>query len=266
MREGSAIGDLEDGGSAAGDGSRPRVQSVARAATILYAIAKNDRGLSRKGISQEAKLSKQITYHLLHTLSQSGLVTRNDEGNYILGLRVGRLAEGFRRQLSGSAQVSALVRQIARKTGETTYAAKWINGEVVSIDIVRGHYHIQALELPHGFSQDAHARAGGKVLLAYATEEQRREYFKTHKPKRRTVHTVISAKKLQAQFDTIRAQGYCVEREEFALGLCCIGMPLDNGLSPYAIGISAPAERFNENFDSYLETLRDTIAEVIPNG
>lgn len=265
-RKGSTSEEVENIGTADSDGARPRVQSVARAATILYAIARNDRGLSRKSISQEAKLSKQITYHLLHTLSQSGLVTRNDEGNYILGLRVGRLAEGFRRQLSGSGQVSALVREIARKTGETTYAAKWINGEVVSIDIVRGHYHIQALELPHGFSQDAHARAGGKVLLAYATDQQRHEYFKTHKPKRRTPHTVCAPKKLEEQFETIRAQGYCVEREEFALGLCCIGMPLDNGLSPYAIGISAPADRFNENFVSYLKTLSATIAEVIPNG
>jgi DNA-binding IclR family transcriptional regulator len=73
-------------------------------------------------------------------------------------------------------------------------------------------------------------------------------------------------KKLEAQFDEIRKQGYCVEREEFALGLCCIGMPLDNGLSPYAIGISAPTDRFNDNFDSYLEQLRAAIAEVIPSS
>lgn len=245
-------------------GKRPRVQSVARAAAILYAIAKHDRGLSRKNISEAAKLSKQITYHLLHTLSQSGLVSRNDEGNYILGLRVGRLAEGFRLQLSGLAQVAAIVRQIARKTGETTYAAKWINGEVVSVDIVRGHYHIQALELPHGFSQDAHSRAGGKVLLAYATDEQRREYFKTHSLKRRTPHTTCSIKKLDAQFKTILAQGYAVEQEEFALGLSCVGMPLEQGLSPYAIGISAPTERFNDNFDTYLQTLREAIAEEVP--
>jgi IclR family acetate operon transcriptional repressor len=246
-------------------GKPPRVQSVARAAAILYAIAKDDRGLSRKNISATAKLSKQITYHLLHTLSQSGLVTRNDEGNYILGLRVGRLAEGFQRQLSGLAQVSGIVREISRKTGETTYSAKWINGEVVSVDIVRGRFHIQALELPPGFAQDAHSRAGGKVLLAYASEEKRREYFKTHRLKRRTPNTTISVKKLEEQFQTILAQGYAVEQEEFAVGLSCVGMPLDGGLSPYAIGISAPTPRFNENFHAYLDTLRKVIAEHVPN-
>lgn len=246
-------------------GKRPRVQSVARAAAVLYVIAKHERGLSRKSISEHARLSKQITYHLLHTLTQCGFVARNDEGNYILGLRVGALAEGFRRQLSGSAQVSSLVRQIARQTGETTYAAKWINGEVVSIDIVRGHHPIQALELPHGFSEDAHARAGGKVLLAYATDEQRREYLKTHALRRRTPNTTCSVKKLEAQFAEIRAKGHAVEREEFALGLCCVGVPLEGGLSPYSIGISAPTERFNKNLVSYLDTLRSGIAEISPD-
>ena len=256
--------DVADG-AADGDEKRPRVQSVARAAAVLFAVARYEHGLSRKMISQEAKLSTQTTYHLLHTLMQTGLVTRNSEGNYILGLRIGSLTEGFRRQLAGSPQISALVLQIARKTGETVYAAKWIDGEVVSINIVRGRHQIQALELHHGFSADAHSRAGGKVLLAFATDEQRREYFATHTLKKRTPDTITSVEKLTAQFESIRANGYAFEREEFAPGLCCVGVALDNGLSPYAIGISAPTERFNHNYEVYLETLLTTVAEAMPN-
>lgn len=241
---------------------RPRVQSVARAAAIIFAIAQDERGLSRKNISKAAKLSAQTSYHLLHTLVQTGLVARNEEGNYVLGLRVGSLAEGFQRQLSGAPQIASLVRQIARKTGETTYAARWIDGEVVSIDIVRGRHQIQALELPYGFSDDAHSRAGGKVLLAFATADQRRAYFETHSLRRRTPRTTCTVKDLEKQFAKIREQGYAVEEEEFAQGLCCLGMPLDNGLSPYAVGISAPVERFNENFDHYLDTLKSTVTEA----
>jgi DNA-binding IclR family transcriptional regulator len=239
-----------------GEEKRPRVQSVARAAAILFAVAGDEHGLSRKDISGATGLSTQTTYHLLHTLSQAGLVTRGDNGHYVLGLRVGSLAEGFRRQLGGASQVAALVRAIARETGETTYAAKWINGEVVSVDLVRGRHHIQALELPPGFAEDAHARAGGKVLLAFATDEMREEYFRTHALRRRTPNTTTSVKALNAQFEAIRSQHHAVENEEFALGLSCVGVPLDKGISPYAIGVSAPTERFSANFDSYLETLR----------
>ena len=246
----------------AGPDKRFRIQSVARASAIVFAVANNERGLSRKDISKQIGLSTQTTYHLLHTLSQLGMLTRSNEGNYILGLKVGSLAEGFRRQLGGNQQISTLVQKIARATGETTYAARWIDGEVVSIEIVRGHHPIQALELPQGFSDDAHARSGGKVLLAYATAAQREAYFRTHALRQRTPATITAANALAAQFAAIRECGYAVEREEFAPGLCCVGVPLDGGLSPYAIGVSAPTDRFNANFTFYVDTLKEIVGSI----
>lgn len=239
-----------------------RVQSVARASAILFAVALHEQGLSRKEISKASGLPTQTTYHLLHTLSQLGLLARNDQNNYVLGMKVGSLAEGFKRQLGGSWQISNLLRQIARITGETTYAARWIDGEVVSVEIVRGHHPIQALELPHGFSEDAHSRSGGKVLLAYATDLQRDEYFRTHKLRKRTPLTVSSVAELTKQLAEVREQGYAIEREEFAVGLCCVGVPLDNGLSPYAIGVSAPTERFNVNLETYIDTLKTMVGSI----
>lgn len=238
-----------------------RVQSVARAGSILFAVAQNEHGLSRKEISHLTGLPTQASYHLLHTLSQIGLLTRNDEGRYVLGLKVAGLAEGFRRQVGGQRQLSRLLRQIARTTGETTYAARWLNGEVMSVEIVRGHHPIQALELPPGYSGDGYSRAGGKVLLAYASESEREEYFRTHTLKKRTPNTVATKSALNRQFAEIRQTGYAIEKEEFALGLSCVGIPLDGGLTPYAIGISAPTERFNDNTESYIKTLQEAVHE-----
>jgi IclR family transcriptional regulator, acetate operon repressor len=242
---------------------RPRIQSVARAASILFTIAQHENGVSRKEISRINKISTQTTYHLLHTLAQSGLVTRNETGSYVLGIRVGTLGEGFRRQLGGVAQISSLIRNIARETGETTYAAKWIDGNIVSVDLVRGRHPIQALELPHGFAEDGHARAGGKVLLAYATDEIRREYLQTHALRQRTPNTITSITELETQFKLIRRQEYAFENEEFAPGLSCVGVPIDGGLSPYAIGISAPSERMVARFEDYLKILRSQTAALI---
>src|SRR3546814_2566097 len=73
------------------------------------------------------------SYHLLHTLSQCGLVTRSDTGNYVLGLRIGTLAEGFRRQLGGASQISSLIRTIARETGETTYRSEEHTSDLQSL-------------------------------------------------------------------------------------------------------------------------------------
>jgi len=169
-----------------------RVQSVARAVNILLAVSRWEQGISRKEISRVTGLSAQTTYHLLHTLSQLGLVVRNDEGNYLLGLRMGTLSEGFRRQMGEGHQIKKVLREIAQKTGESVYAIKWHEGDIVSFEVARGRHPIQVAELSLGLSEDAHARAGGKLLLAYATEEMRKDYLSRHPLRRRTSQTICS--------------------------------------------------------------------------
>jgi IclR family acetate operon transcriptional repressor len=238
---------------------KPRIQSVARAAEILRAVAMREGGMSRRDISAATGLSAQTTYHLLHTLTRCGLTAKNANGRYVLGLRVGSLAEGFNRQLGGAAEISEIVQRAANETGEAAYAVRWIEHDVVSVEMARGHRAIQAVQLPRGFSSDAHARAGGKVLLAYTTDEGRRAYFAKHELTQRTANTITSIAALEQQFHQIRAQGYASEHEEFAEGLCCIAIPLDEGLSPYAIGVSVPRERYEANVDSYLRALREAV-------
>jgi len=239
--------------------NRPRVQSVARAAAILLEVARSGVGLSRTEISKRARVPTQATYHLLHTLKQVGLVARSENGSYVLGLSAASLAEGMRRQLDGEPLVSALVRNASRATGETAYAVKWVDGQVVSINMIRGRHHIQMVELPIGFSEDAHSRAGGKVLLAYADDATRNAYLERNPLRRRTPSTVCSLKELKRQLSEIVDKGYAVEKEEFAPGLCCLAVPVGGGLSQYAIGISVPVDRFHANFETYLKALQDVV-------
>lgn len=239
-----------------------RVQSVARAMNILFTVARWEQGISRKEISRATGLSAQTTYHLLHTLSQLGLVSRNDEGNYLLGLRIGTLAEGFRRQMGEAHQIKRLLREIAQKTGESVYAIKWHEGDIVSFAVARGRHPIQVAEVPLGLSEDAHARAGGKLLLAYATEEMRKDYFSRYPLRRRTPHTICSKRELYACFGEIRAQGYALDRGEFFEGLSCIAVSIDGGMSPFAIGISAPSERFDANSKAYIKALKAGAAKL----
>ena len=182
-------------------------------------------------------LSAQTTYHLLHTLSQLGLVVRNDEGNYLLGLRMGTLSEGFRRQMGEGHQIKKVLREIAQKTGESVYAIKWHEGDIVSFEVARGRHPIQVAELSLGLSKDAHARAGGKLLLAYATEEMRKDYLSRHPLRRRTSQTICSKRELYASFEEIRERGYALDRGEFFEGLTCVAVPIDGGMSPFAIGL-----------------------------
>lgn len=236
------------------------MQSVARATAILVAIGNHDSGLHPREVSRELGLSRPATYHLLHTLAQMGLVSRTADGRYVLGLRVGTLAEAFKRQLAEGPQLSALLRDVARQTGESVSAIKWTHGEAVVVDVVSGSHPIQSVQVPHGFADAAHARAGGKLLLATASEMQLQEYLARHELTRRTPHTVATVPELEQQFARFRALGYSIEKEEFALGVSCIAYPVGGLVSPYALVISAPAERFEREWESYLSVLSATVS------
>jgi len=242
---------------------RPRVQSAARTVAILLAVAQSERGLSTKEISERAAISRQATYHLLHTLVGAGVLARDDRNRYLLGIRVGTLAEGFARQLAPSEHLAPLVRAIANETGETAYASGWSLGEIAVLAVTRGTNPILAADASQGLVGDAHARASGKLLLAYATQEARDAYLGTRKLTRRTPRTITTRDALDRELRAIRERGYAEDEEEFSEGLCCLSVPLDSGYSPFALALSSPRDRYVKERDRYLETVM-RIAELSP--
>jgi DNA-binding IclR family transcriptional regulator len=237
----------------------PRVQSVARAMAILVAVANSPQGLRAMEIAQTLGLGRQATYHLLHTLIGSGMLTRNPQGLHVLGLQMATLADAFVRQLAIPEHLAPLVRRIAQETGETAYAVGWRDGEIVNLVAAPGSNAVHAMTVPQGYHRHAHARATGKLLLSHASPDLLERYLSTHRLERRTKRTLTSRKSLEQELDRVREKGYAIDREEFATGLCCLALPIGNGSALFAVGISAPAERFDSNFDLYLKTMRRAV-------
>jgi DNA-binding IclR family transcriptional regulator len=242
--------------------ARPRVQSAARAVGILLAIARSDNGLTTREISEQVGIGRQAVYHLLHTLVATGMLTRDEGNRYVLGLRIASLAAGFSRQLAPSEHLGPLVRTLAQRTGETAYAAGWWDGEITTLTVARGTNPVQAGEVPQGYVGNAHARASGKLLLAFATADLRREYLDAHGLAPVGPNTIVDRSALERELDKIRVQGFAVDDEEFAKGLKCLAVPLDSGNSPFVIAVSGPSERVNAEEENYLATMRDIVDSI----
>lgn len=236
--------------------ARPRVQSAARAVGILMAVAQSESGLTTREISEQLEIGRQATYHLLHTLVEAGMLVRGERGRYMLGLRIGTLAEGFARQLAPSEHLAPLVRELAKETGETSYASGWWSNEIMVLTVARGSNPVTAAEVSQGHMGQAHARASGKLLLAYSTANARRDYLDAHELTSSTEKTITDRAELEAHLDQIHRQGFSEDLEEFANGLCCLAVPLDGGLSPFALSLSAPRERYLRNRDRYIAELQ----------
>ncbi len=248
------------GESKAASRARPRIQSVARSVSVLLEIARSGEGLRAVDIRERLKLPRQVTYHMVHTLLATGIIRKNENNRYFLGLAAAAIADGFRRQLAPSEHLAPLVRSIAAATGETAYASGWFDGRIVTLVSARGHLPVHAGELPLGYGEHAHARASGKLLLALADPATVDDFLAGNKLVGRTPHTITSVRRLRDELALIRRRGYALDDEEFSQGLCCLAAPLEGLGRTFAIGVAVPTERFSENFKRYLKILKSNAA------
>lgn len=235
----------------------PRVQSIGRGFDVLFAIAKSEAGLKAKDVIEQTRLNRQTAYHIIHSLAAIGVITKNRDNRYVLGLRTAALADGFKRHLAPPELLGPVIREVAARTGETAYAVGWWEGEITVIGTARGSNAVSASEVPQGLFGSAHARASGKLLLAMLSPLEREKYIRDHKLEARTAKTICDRTKLERELEQIRKEGFAIDHEEFLIGLCCMAVPVGGPNSGFAIAFSAPVERFDAKRKILLRTLRE---------
>lgn len=226
------------------------IQSVTRALNILEVLTKHPDGLSVKDIAAQVGLNVSTTHHLVNTLEAENYVARLPNGTYGLGLAIPDLYRAFLQSFKPDARLLEAFKALAKTTRETTYISAWQNGNVVIQDIVEGSQALRVGGLHVGFVGHAHARASGKLMLAYLDEEHLDNYLSAHPMTALTPNTLHTAPKLKAHLKSVVEQGYAVDHEEFAEGVCCVAAPIfrTKGEPPMAaLSISVPAWRFTQN-------------------
>jgi IclR family acetate operon transcriptional repressor len=239
---------------------KPRIQSVARAASVLNAIARSPAGLTAHELSAATGLSRATTYHLVQTLVAVGYIASGPEHHYRVAVGISPLVEAFGRHVVPQDLVP-LARSLAQRTGETAYVAAREGSDLVLLCSVPGHHQVSVSNSPVGLIEHGHARASGKLLLALAPDDARERYLAAHPLTRMTKATITSRGELLKEFERIREAGWSCDFEEYHDGVCCFAAPLASGAAPYALVLSAPTARFEAHRQEYLDAILRTAAE-----
>jgi len=233
------------------------VQSVSRALSILNVLGQHPKGLTVKEIADRVGLNVSTTHHLVSTLEADHYVHRGVSGQCYLGLAVASLYGTLRLSLQPDARLLEVLNNLARTTRETTYINTWQNGEIVVQAIQESPQALRIGGMYVGFKGSAHARAGGKAMLAFLSEAELARYLAQHEPRPVTEHTIYRPQALMAHLRQVAEQGYAIDREEFAAGACCVASPVFSaeGQVCAALSVSVPAQRFAENEASLIKTV-----------
>ena len=230
-----------------GQGSGRTIQSVDRALDIIEILALSERSLSLKEIAQRAGLNASTCHHLLATLSDRKFVSRqpNSRG-YVVGSRLGFLAESSLRQFSFVDAAMKELRKLNHETRESAHLAVIQGAELAILAELDSNRAVRA-----GFDKHAnraaaaHATASGKAILAWLPEAEIARVIASGGFAKFTDNTVITIGDLVEELRQVRRNGFAIDMEEFQSGVAGIAAAVrdQNGAVVGSVGVTIPSMR-----------------------
>jgi len=210
---------------------------------VLQALAFSDAARGVSDLARELGLTRSNAHRTLKTLCAAGYV-RQDEttGNYECTLKLFQLGGAVLARVNVKQVAEPLMEALAAKTQETVHLSVLDEGDVIYLHKIDSPQPVRAYSTVAGRAP-AYAVATGKALLAFQSDgylnrfEDKLEAF--------TPKTFATMKALRQEIETIRQQGYAINRGEWRASVCGLAAPIFDASrrAVAAIGISGPVER-----------------------
>jgi len=225
------------------------VKSASRTLDVLESLATRPRPFGE--LARTLRIPKSSLHAILATMQDRGWVEQSTQGLVRLGLHALRVGTAYLDADEAVARTGALLDRLAATTGETVQLAR-LDGRSVVYLAKRESTHPVRLISTIGGRLPAHATALGKALLAQRDPADVRRSL-AFPLEALTRHTITDWERLRAELQRTREQGYAVDREEAAEGLCCFAVaPALPSLD--AISVSVPTFRLSPTHEHTLLT------------
>lgn len=233
-------------------------QVIARAAAVLKTLENQRQGLSLSQIARAADLPRTTVHRIVTALEAQQMVITGSEG-VRLGPALVRLAASAHTDIVAIAR--PYVESLGRRTRETVDVCVYRGAHAISVDQYACDQELRVVSAV-GTAFPIHCTAHGKMLLCALDDGQVRTLF-DEPLEQRTANSVVDLKALLAQLNQARAQGWAIDQQEHAWGVCGIGIYLDVGFAEhYAISLAVPALRFADNLEHLKAALLQCKAEI----
>lgn len=191
---------------------------------LMELIGGKDHFVTLQGLVEETGLPKPTLHRMLQQLEGAGLLVRQADGrHYGSGARLRTFAETLMLNTVQFGARHAVLRNLAAETGETCNITALSGDQVVYLDRVETDEPLR-VQLGPGSRVPMHASASGKRVLAQLSTKQRHRLLEHAPLQRFTPQTITSLEQLDAELETIAAQGYAIDNEEYLPGLVCIAV------------------------------------------
>jgi DNA-binding IclR family transcriptional regulator len=217
--------------------AQSNVPAVARAFAILDLLAKEP-GLTFTEIHTRLNLPKSSTHHLVAALIDLGMLRQQDDGGFVLGLRLFEIASTATGQRRIDREAKPILSELAVGETLTCHLGVLEGHQAVYLARVESEQEIK-INTWVGRRLSLNRSALGKVLLAWLPNADIAALMSHIDWERKTPKTIVDAASLIAELDQVRKRGWAFDDEEDAVNIRCIAAPVRDGQGKVIAAISA---------------------------
>jgi DNA-binding IclR family transcriptional regulator len=231
------------------------IQSVDRAAQILAQLAGRGGCASLADLARDLELSRSTVHGLLATLRRHGLIAQDEDGRYVLGLKLFELGSLAVSRLDLRQVAGPVLERLVDQFHETVHLVLGDGLDVVYID-KRESPQSMTIVSQVGHRLPAYCTGVGKAMLAFKPEPEIDDLLNKVVLLPRTKNTITDKIALKSYLAEVRACGYALDNEEIIEGLRCVAAPIRDhtGQVVAALSVSGPSVRLTA----------EKIAQIIP--
>ncbi|MGX9134291.1 IclR family transcriptional regulator [Rummeliibacillus sp. JY-2-4R] len=221
--------------------------AIERADKIIDIIAHNPAKYRLIDFSNELNINKSSLFSLLNTLEVLNWVTKEKDGTYSLGIKLGSLTSFYFKQFDIIDTFNLAALSIVETLGETLQLSILDGTEIVYLAKKDGSSPVKVSTDP-GMRFPAHATAMGKAQLSQYNYEKLRVLYHDSSFTPVTKYTVSNFEDLWKQILIVKENGFIEECQEAVENFNCIAAPIFNHQNKIIAAVSATIQisKWNE--------------------
>lgn len=196
---------------------------TARVASVLGAFGSEHSAMTLSELARRTRLPLTTAHRLAGELTRHGLLERDADQRYRIGLRLWEIASTASRAVDLREAALPFLQELYAGTRENVQMAVLDGVEVVFLERLSGPDSVHVVTRP-GSRLPVHASGVGLVLLAHAPIEVQDEVL-SRPLVRFTRYTVTDARRLRRVLADVRRDGYAIS---------------DRQIEPISVSVAAP--------------------------
>lgn len=241
------------------------IQVIERMMKLLDVLSYYHDPVGLKQLALETGLHPSTAHRILAAMSASGFVERADPGTYRLGIRLLELGNLVKSRINIRDSAMPQMQALHEKIGESVNLGVRQGDEIVYVERTSsGRSSVRVVHLV-GARAPLHVTAAGKLYLAEYSKDELREYARRTGLPGLTPTSITTLSALEKEIERVRRHGVAYDNEEIEQGLRCVAAPVhdDSGELVAGLSVSAPAERYNQEWAALLRTTAEAVSIAI---